>query len=162
KFARSALKAKFPAEPGVDQLAVGVACRIDPQRLLAVQRSGRPLTGYRLSDRQSRLEATGEFAGRARRPLGADRLVRTGGWHDNRSAVNSDGMVLESLVSTCARRDRHDGDLVAAICVDAVHRAAEPEAGDDACGAAVDILAADHPADLVLAAAGLSRRQVRP
>src|SRR6202007_1717838 len=78
------------------------------------------------------------------------------------SADNSNGMVLESLVSTRSRLDRHDDDLVAAICVDAVHRAVEPETGNYACGTAVDILAAYFSANLVLAAPGLPRRQVRP
>src|SRR5579871_6042737 len=94
---------------------------------------------------------------------GADRPVGQGGFHDNRSVVvNFNCVVLESLVSTRARRDRHDGDLLASICVDAVHRTVEPETGNDACGTAVDILSADYLANLVLAAPGLSRRQVRP
>jgi MFS transporter len=84
------------------------------------------------------------------------------GSHDDFGAVSSNGLVLESLVSTRSRRDRHDGDLLAAICVDAVHRTVEPETRYDARGIAVDILAAHHSANLVLAAPGLSRRQVRP
>src|ERR1700753_4022574 len=88
--------------------------------------------------------------------------ARSGGCHDNHSAINSNGVVLESLVSTRSRRDRHDGDLVASICVDTVHRTIEPEIGNDAGGAAVDVLSAYHFADLVLAAPGLSRRSIRP
>src|ERR1700742_736543 len=86
--------------------------------------------------------------------------ARSGGCHDNHSAINSNGVVLESLVSTRSRRGRHDGDLVASICVDTVHRTVEPETGNDACGAAVDVLSPYHPANLVLAAPGLSGRQV--
>lgn len=67
-------------------------------------------------------------------------------------------MVLESLVTTRSWLDRHDGDLVTAICVDAVHRTVEPETRNDTRGTAVDILSANYFANLVLAASGLSRR----
>ena len=72
------------------------------------------------------------------------------------------GLVLESLEPACARLDRHDGDLQPAIRLDAVHRAAQPEARNDAGRIAVDVLAAHHPADLVLADAGLPGRSLRP
>src|SRR5579871_6148003 len=90
---------------------------------------------------------------------GADRPVGQGGFHDNRNVVvNSNCVVLESLVSTRARRDHHDGDLLASICVDAVHRTVEPEARNHAHRTAVDILSAHHSANLLLSAPGLSRR----
>ena len=80
---------------------------------------------------------------------------RHGTWHHI-------GLVLEPLESARSRPDRHDGDLQPAICLDAVHRPAQPEARNDARRIAVDVLAADHPADLVLAVAGLSGRPLRP
>src|SRR5262249_9812722 len=85
--------------------------------------------------------------------------MRGQGWcHDNCSAVNSNCMVLESLVSARSRRDRYDGDLLASICVDAVHRAVESETGNEPCGTAVDILSTYYFANVVFTTSGLSRR----
>src|SRR4051812_35446411 len=70
-------------------------------------------------------------------------------------------VVLEPLVSTRARPDRDDGDLQSTVCVDALHRAAQPETWNDAGRTAVDVLIADHPANLVLAGAGVPRRPLR-
>src|SRR6185437_3750268 len=82
---------------------------------------------------------------------------RHGGEHHdgNRTDANY-RLVLESLGTTRPRPDRHDGDLVPAICVDALHRSAQSKARNDACGIAVDLFAAHHSANLVLAGAGLS------
>src|SRR5690242_13897884 len=70
-------------------------------------------------------------------------------------------MVLESLGSARARPDRDGADLLASICLDAVHRTAQSATRNDADGTTVDVLATHHFANLVLAAPGLSRRQVR-
>ena len=77
-------------------------------------------------------------------------------------AVESQGLVSQPLEPAHPRRHRHDGDLQPAICLDAVHRPAQPKARHDAGGTAVDVLAADHPANLVLAVPGLSGRPLRP
>src|ERR1700739_4265195 len=73
----------------------------------------------------------------------------------------SKALVSQSLEPARARADRDDVDLEPAIRLDAVHRAAQCQAWDHAGRAAMDLLAVDHPADLVLAAAGLSGRQIR-
>jgi hypothetical protein len=44
-----------------------------------------------------------------------------------------DRVVLEPLVPTRSRPGRHDGDLITAICMDAVHGTAQPKARNDAC-----------------------------
>src|SRR6185437_11494553 len=86
-----------------------------------------------------------------------------GGIHGDSNRIHRyDRLVLESLVSTRSRLDRDDVDLEPAIRVDTFHRSAEPEARNDARPTAVDVLAADHSTDLVLAAAGLSGRSLRP
>ena len=98
-----------------------------------------------------------EAANNARAHLGI------GGIHGDSNRIDRHvRLVLESLVPARSRLDRHDGDLQSAIRLDAVYRAAQPEARNDARRIAVDVLAADHSADLVLAAAGLSGRPLRP
>src|SRR6185312_2537278 len=60
-------------------------------------------------------------------------LCATGGVsHGCRNVRGNVRMVLESLVATHLGPDRHDGDLVAAICVDAVYRSAQSETRNDA------------------------------
>src|SRR5208283_4018084 len=85
----------------------------------------------------------------------------TGGTSDDRCSDNA-RLVFKPLGPAHSRRDRHDGDLQPAICVDAVYRASQPEARDDACGAAVDLFPPHHPADVVLAVPGLLGGPVRP
>src|SRR5579872_324499 len=104
-----------------------------------------------------------QFASNALRVMAKGRImpvlrrVTRGIQHGCRNVRGNFCMVLESLVATYSRPDRDDGDLVAAIRLDAVHRPAQSETRNDAGGVAVDVLAAHHPADLVLAAAGLPR-----
>src|SRR5579859_3251701 len=68
---------------------------------------------------------------------------------------------IDALVSACARLDRDDVDLEPAICLDAVHRAAQSKARHHVGRAAVHLLAANHPADLLLAVPGVPGRPLR-
>ncbi len=82
--------------------------------------------------------------------------------HEHRRRSRIEGLVPQPLEPTHPRRDRHDGDLQSAICLDAVHRPSQPKTRNDAGGTAVDRLAADHPANLVFAVSGLPGRPLRP
>src|SRR6478752_4160389 len=68
---------------------------------------------------------------------------------------------IDALDTTRAGLDRDDGDLEPAIRLDAVHRAAQSKARHHAGRAAVHLLAAHHPADLLLAVPGVPGRPLR-
>src|SRR6185437_3432809 len=81
--------------------------------------------------------------------------------NDNGVCGNARSGGLDALDSTRARPDRNDVDLEPAICVDAVHRAAQSKTRHHAGRASVHLLAPHHPADLLLAVPGIPGRPLR-
>src|SRR5262249_32860087 len=90
---------------------------------------------------------------RAKRATVCIRGVRHGDSYGDHAGIC---VVLESLVSTRARRDRHDGDLQSTICMDAIYRSDQPEARNDTRRTAMDVLSAHYSSDVVLSTPGLS------
>src|SRR5690349_5777088 len=80
--------------------------------------------------------------------------LRNDGGYGGRARLDS----LDALDTTRAGLDRDDVDLEPAICLDAVHGAAQSKARHHAGRAAVHLLAAHHPADLLLAVPGIPGR----
>src|ERR1035437_934680 len=76
---------------------------------------------------------------------------RPPGWYPSR----------DTLVPAAAGAGVHDGDLFAAICLDAVHQAARQHARRGAGGVAGNLFAADRITDLFLAVPGLPGGPVR-
>src|SRR5579863_8002922 len=85
------------------------------------------------------------------------REIKRGSRYDRFGTGSPNRLVLESVGPTRPRPRCHDGDLVAAICLDAVYRAAQSEAWNNAYRITVDVFVAHYSADLVLPAAGISR-----
>src|SRR6202043_484715 len=74
---------------------------------------------------------------------------------------NDPGHVVYALDPACAGLDRDDVHLQPAIRLDAIHQVVSGQPAYQSCGDPDHIFHCDCAADLAVAAAGLSRRQVR-